>query len=143
MFNKTLTQNAPDKQLFLDRLPYRREQCRYGLIPAARKIDPLIGGRAAGMLLISRAAATPTLRAYQSAHWAAGIIRSGGSALQVPRRGFNSTTFPASATSVSVLAAAALSTSATLRANSSRLNGLPSNWTPSSRRPWCTMEFSV
>jgi hypothetical protein len=44
------------------------------LIPAARKIDRLVEWRATGIVLISRAAATPTLRAYQSARWAAGII---------------------------------------------------------------------
>jgi hypothetical protein len=48
-----------------------------GIIPAARKIDPLIDGRAAGILLIPRAAATPTLRAYQSALRAAGITSPG------------------------------------------------------------------
>jgi NAD(P)-dependent dehydrogenase (short-subunit alcohol dehydrogenase family) len=35
------------------------------------------------------------------------------------------------------------SISATLRASCSRLNGLPSSCTPSSSRPWWTMEFSV
>jgi hypothetical protein len=35
------------------------------LIPAGRKIDSLADGRPAGILLILRAAATPTLRAYQ------------------------------------------------------------------------------
>jgi hypothetical protein len=37
------------------------------LIPAGQKIDSLVDGRAAGISLISRAAATPTLRADQSA----------------------------------------------------------------------------
>jgi hypothetical protein len=37
------------------------------LIPAGRKIDSSINGRPAGILLISRAAGTPTLRAYRSA----------------------------------------------------------------------------
>jgi hypothetical protein len=46
-----------------------------GLIPAALDIDSSIKGRAAGSLLISRAAAPPTPRAYQSALRAAGIIQ--------------------------------------------------------------------
>jgi hypothetical protein len=48
----------------------RRIRC---IIPAARSLDSSVGGRAAGISLISRAAATPTLRAYQSALRAAGI----------------------------------------------------------------------
>jgi hypothetical protein len=43
------------------------------VIPAARKTDSLFEWRAAGIVLILRAAATPTLRAYQSAPGAAGI----------------------------------------------------------------------
>src|SRR6185503_21182636 len=45
------------------------------LIPAARTLDSSVDCRAAGMPLISRAAATPTLRAYQSALRAAGIMQ--------------------------------------------------------------------
>src|SRR6185437_12887279 len=45
------------------------------LIPAARTLDSSVDCRAAGISLISRAAATPTLRAYQSALRAAGIRR--------------------------------------------------------------------
>jgi hypothetical protein len=37
------------------------------VIPADQNIDSLDDGRPAGISLISRAAATPTLRAYQSA----------------------------------------------------------------------------
>jgi hypothetical protein len=48
------------------------------LTPAARKTDSLFEWRAAGILLILRAAATPTLRAYRSARWAAGIRRQVG-----------------------------------------------------------------
>ena len=43
------------------------------VIPAGLKIDSRSSGRPAGMLLISRAAATPTLRAYQSASMLTGI----------------------------------------------------------------------
>src|SRR6185312_4406936 len=43
------------------------------VIPAARTLDSSVDCRAAGISLISRAAATPTLRAYQSALRAAGI----------------------------------------------------------------------
>ena len=46
------------------------------LIPAARTLDSSVDCRAAGISLISRAAATPTLRAYQSALRAAGITSS-------------------------------------------------------------------
>ena len=53
--------------------------CR-GVIPAARGIDSSADGRSAGILLISRAAATPTLRAYQSALRAPGIIPAAGDA---------------------------------------------------------------
>src|SRR6185437_560323 len=45
------------------------------LTPAARPLDSSVDCRAAGISLISRAAATPTLRAYQSALRAAGIRR--------------------------------------------------------------------
>ena len=45
------------------------------LIPAARTLDSSVDCRAAGISLISRAAATPTLRAYQSALRAAGIMQ--------------------------------------------------------------------
>src|SRR6185437_4430139 len=45
------------------------------VIPAARTLDSSVACRAAGISLISRAAATPTLRAYQSALRAAGINR--------------------------------------------------------------------
>jgi len=49
------------------------ERCWARLIPAARTLDSSVDCRAAGISLISRAAATPTLRAYQSALRAAGI----------------------------------------------------------------------
>ncbi|HBK07540.1 MAG TPA: EmrB/QacA family drug resistance transporter [Acetobacteraceae bacterium] len=45
------------------------------VIPAARSFDSFVSRRAAGILLIWRAAAPPTPRAYQSAHGAAGITR--------------------------------------------------------------------
>jgi DNA replication protein DnaC len=48
------------------------------LIPAARSLDLFHDRRAAGILLISRAAAPPTPRAYQSALRAAGISRALG-----------------------------------------------------------------
>src|ERR1700733_332105 len=54
-----------------------------GLIPAARKSDAPIGGRAAGILLISRAAAPPTPRAYQSALWAAGMTPGQGASAEL------------------------------------------------------------
>jgi hypothetical protein len=50
----------------------------HGLIAAARRINSSVEWRTAGILLISRAAATPTLRAYRSARWAAGIKLSPG-----------------------------------------------------------------
>ena len=43
------------------------------LIPAGRTFDSRLSGRPAGIILISRAAATPTLRAYQSPVEATGI----------------------------------------------------------------------
>ena len=43
------------------------------LIPAGRTFDSRLSGRPAGIILISRAAATPTLRAYQSPVGATGI----------------------------------------------------------------------
>src|SRR6185312_17160434 len=46
------------------------------VIPAARTLGSSVDCRAAGISLISRAAATPTLRAYQSALRAAGISTS-------------------------------------------------------------------
>src|SRR6476469_9920942 len=66
---------APECKKLVSVWIFQRHRARIGrgLIPAARKIDPLIRGRAPGTVLISRAAATPTLRAYQSALWAAGI----------------------------------------------------------------------
>jgi hypothetical protein len=45
-----------------------------GVKPARRDIDPSSDGRRAGLLLVSRAAATPTLRASRSTLRAAGII---------------------------------------------------------------------
>jgi hypothetical protein len=47
------------------------------LIPAARMIDSSVDRRAAGILLISRAAATPTLRAYRSVLRTAGMMLPG------------------------------------------------------------------
>jgi hypothetical protein len=43
------------------------------VIPTAQNLDLCCEGRPVGILLISRAAAPPTPRAYQSAVWAAGI----------------------------------------------------------------------
>src|SRR6185437_8948732 len=60
---------------FLDIVPARSALCDkcQTIIPAARTLDSSVDCRAAGISLISRAAATPTLRAYQSALRAAGI----------------------------------------------------------------------
>jgi hypothetical protein len=46
---------------------------RSDVLPAGRKIDSSIDGRPAGIRLISRAAATPTLRAYRSSVTLTGI----------------------------------------------------------------------
>ena len=57
------------------------------LIPVARTLDSSVDCRAAGISLISRAAATPTLRAYQSALRAAGMKdERGRSKADVARR---------------------------------------------------------
>ena len=55
------------------------------LIPAARTLDSSFDCQAAGISLISRAAATPTLRAYQSALRAAGIKWAEAAGLQGTR----------------------------------------------------------
>jgi hypothetical protein len=47
----------------------------FKITPAARTIASLVEWRTAGLVLISRAAATPTLRACQSALWAGGVPR--------------------------------------------------------------------
>jgi inorganic phosphate transporter, PiT family len=61
------------------------------LIPAARKSDAPIGGRAAGILFISRAAAPPTPRAYQSALWAAGMTPGQGASAELVGAGLIAT----------------------------------------------------
>ena len=55
------------------------------VIPAGRTFDSRLSGRPAGMILISRAAATPTLRAYQSPVEATGIRVPAVSAAWGPR----------------------------------------------------------
>jgi hypothetical protein len=63
--------------------------------------------------------------------------------LQPPRRGFSSTTFVSVPVFAGITVAGDANISATLPANCSRVNGLLRRCTPSSRRPWWTIEFSV
>jgi hypothetical protein len=68
-----------------DRLKGPNRAVERRLMPAVRSTDSSSNWREAGILLISRAAATPTLRAYQSTLRAAGItcdlaFRSGSGA---------------------------------------------------------------
>jgi hypothetical protein len=72
LFLLTMVRKSEPQDTTWDEVDFENDPKRT-IIPAARSFDSFVSRRAAGILLIWRAAAPPTPRAYQSAHGAAGI----------------------------------------------------------------------